>query len=499
MSLISLRGLGVTLRAPLFSELDLVLDRGDRLGLVAANGRGKSTLLRIIAGQEEPTAGEIVRARGLRAGLVTQEVPETLLPLTLATAVEGGCPPDEDWRAGIVMDDFAIPATVRQTPLAALSGGWRRIALMARVWAGEPDLLLLDEPTNHLDLGRIGWLERWLCALPRDVGVILASHDRAFLDAATTRTLVLRPEESAVFALPYGRARAALDEADAAQARIHENDMARAGQLRRQAAKLRNIGINSGSDLLQTKTRQLTERAARIEAAARPAHRETSAGAVRLAGEGSHARALVSIDDAAITAPDGRLLFRTGRLWIGPGERVVVLGPNGAGKSRLLAAVAAAVAGGPGAIRVAAALRAGAVDQELAGIAGERSAIAAVTRRSDLGEARARAVLAEAGFDMAAQEAALARLSGGQRARLAMVLLRLARPNFYLLDEPTNHLDIAGQEALEEELASQEAAALIVSHDRRFVEGAGNRFWLIEGRGLREVEGPGAYFARAMG
>jgi hypothetical protein len=112
----------------------------------------------------------------------------------------------------------------------------------------------------------------------------------------TTRTLFLRPEESTVFALPYGRARAALDEADAARARVHENDMARAGQLRRQAAKLRNIGINSGSDLLQTKTRQLTERAARIEAAARPAHREAPAGAVRLAGEGSPARALVSID-----------------------------------------------------------------------------------------------------------------------------------------------------------------------------------------------------------
>ena len=498
MSLISVRGLSVTLRSTLFSHLDLVLQGGDRLGLVAANGRGKSTLLRILAGVEAPTAGEVVRGRGLVAGLVTQEVPEALLALTLRAAVAGGCDPDEGWRADIVMDDFAVPAEIRERPLEALSGGWRRLALLARVWAGEPDLLLLDEPTNHLDLGRIGWLERWLCALPRDVGLIVASHDRAFLDAVATRTLFLRPEASAVFALPYGRARAALDEADAARARVHENDMARAGQLRRQAAKLRNIGINSGSDLLQVKTRQLTERAARIEAAARPAHREAPAGAVRLAGAGSHARALVSLEDAAITAPDGRLLFRTGRLWIGPGERVVVLGPNGAGKSRLLAAVAAAIGGEAGAIRVAAALRAGEVDQELAGIAGERSPLAAVTRRSDLGEARARAVLAEAGFDMAAQEAGLARLSGGQRARLAMLLLRLARPNFYLLDEPTNHLDIAGQEALEEELASQEAAALIVSHDRRFAEGAGNRFWLIEGRVLREVEGPEGCFRAAM-
>jgi ATPase subunit of ABC transporter with duplicated ATPase domains len=504
MSLISARAVGVTLRDTLFSDLDLVLQKGDRLGLVAANGRGKSTLLRILAGREEATTGEVVRARGTQVGLVTQDVPEALLPLTFRAAVMGDRDPDEGWRADIAMDDFAVPEELRERPLAALSGGWRRLAALARVWVGEPDVLLLDEPTNHLDLARIGWLERWLCALPRDVAVIVASHDRAFLDVVCTRTLFLRPRESGVFALRYSRAKAALEEADAARARAFDNDMARAEQLRRQAAKLKNIGINSGSDLLVVKTKQLTERAARIEAEARAGHKETSAGVVRLEGQGSHARALVTLDDAEIATPDGRVLFRTGKLWISPGERVVVLGANGAGKSRLLSAVGAAVRGAAtetlgGAIRVAVSLRAGEVDQELAGIAGEASALAAVTRRTDLGEARARAVLAEAGFDIAAQSERLARLSGGQRARLAMVLLRLARPNFYLLDEPTNHLDIAGQEALEAELAEQAAAALIVSHDRRFVEGAGNRFWLIEGKRLREVEGPEGYFRAAMG
>lgn len=487
------------MRDTLFSDLDLTLQKGDRIGLVAANGRGKSTLLRVLAGREEPTTGDVVRARGLQLGLVTQDVPEEVLPLTFRAAVMGNRDPDEGWRADIALDDFAVPEDLRERPLAALSGGWRRLALLARVWVGEPDVLLLDEPTNHLDLARIGWLERWLRDLPRDVGVVVASHDRAFLDAVCTRTLFLRPKEQAVFALPYSRARAALDEADAARARAFDNDMAKAEQLRRQAAKLKNIGINSGSDLLVVKTKQLTERAAKIEAEARGAHKETSAGVVRLAGQGSHARALVTLDDAEVTAPDGRVLFRTGKMWISPGERVVVLGPNGAGKSRLLAAVGAALRGAGGAIRVAASVRAGEVDQELAGIAGEASALTAVTRRTDLGEARARAVLAEAGFDIAAQGVRLERLSGGQRARLAMVLLRLARPNFYLLDEPTNHLDIGGQEALEAELAEQEAAALIVSHDRRFVEGAGNRFWLIEGRRLREVDGPEGYFRAAMG
>ncbi len=498
MTLISLRALGQTQRTSLFRDLDLTLAKGDRLGLVAANGRGKSTLLRLIAGEGEPTTGEITRARGLRVGLVTQDVSADLLPLTFRAAVMGDLDADEGWRADIALDDFEVPEALRERPLSALSGGWQRTAMLARVWLVEPDVLLLDEPTNHLDLSRIGWLERWIAALPRDMGVILASHDRAFLDAVCTRTLFLRPEASEVFALPYTRARAALDEADAARERRFQNDIARADQLRRQAAKLKNIGINSGSDLLVVKTKQLTERAEKLEAAARPAHKEQSSGAIRLAGAGSHARALLTLDDAEIAAPDGRVLFRTGKLWISPGERVVVLGPNGAGKSRLLAAVQAAIAGAPGAIRAAPALRPGISDQELTQLAGDKTPREAITRRSDIGDQRARALLADAGMEIAAQDAPITRLSGGQKARLAMLVLRLAQPNFYVLDEPTNHLDIEGQEALETELSAQEAAALVVSHDRRFVTGIGTRFWLIDGKRLREVEGPEEYFRRAM-
>jgi ATPase subunit of ABC transporter with duplicated ATPase domains len=192
------------------------------------------------------------------------------------------------------------------------------------------------------------------------------------------------------------------------------------------------------------------------------------------------------------------VLFRTGKLWISPGERVVVLGPNGAGKSRLLAAVQAAIGGAPGAIRAAPALRPGISDQELTQLAADRTPREAITRRSDIGDQRARALLADAGMEIAAQDAPIARLSGGQKARLAMLVLRLVQPNFYVLDEPTNHLDIEGQEALETELSAQEAAALVVSHDRRFVTGIGTRFWLIDGKRLREVEGPEEYFRRAM-
>jgi ATPase subunit of ABC transporter with duplicated ATPase domains len=391
-----------------------------------------------------------------------------------------------------------VPEALRDRALSALSGGWQRTAMLARAAVVEPDVLLLDEPTNHLDLARIGILQRWLAALPRDRAVILTSHDRAFLDAVATRTLFLRPEASRVFALPFSRARAALDEADAADARKAENDLAKADQLRRQAAKLKNIGINSGSDLLVVKTKQLTERAEKIEAAARPAHREMSAGAIRLSSAGAHGRALLALDDAEVTAPDGRVLLRTGRLWVSPGDRVVVLGGNGAGKTRLVEAVLAACKGAAGAIRAAPSLSLGHADQLLSVLPAKATPFGLVQALTSA-DATARSLMAGAGIAPDWQGRAVSALSGGQKARLMLLMLRLKRPNFYLLDEPTNHLDIEGQEALEAELAAQEAAALVVSHDRAFVRAVGTRFWLIAKGRLQEVDGPEDFFAGQLG
>ncbi|MEQ9330860.1 ABC-F family ATP-binding cassette domain-containing protein [Thalassobaculum sp.] len=502
MSLVSLDSLGVTLGSPLFQDLSLTVARGDRIGLVAANGRGKTTLLNCLAGRLEPTAGGIVRARGLRTALVRQDPPDRLLALNAVDATLDALPAEtrdwEAWRAEVTLDDLGFPAALRDRPLAALSGGWQRIAQLARAWVTEPDLLLLDEPTNHLDLARIAQIERWVAGLPRDTAVIAASHDRAFLDAVTTRTLFLREHGSPLFALPFSPARDALAEADAAAARRHATDLKQAAQLRRQAAKLNNIGINSGSDLLTVKTKQLRARAARIEDEARPAHRSLSAGTIRLADGNAHARALLTLDAATVTTPDGTLLFRTGRLWIAPGERVVLLGGNGTGKSQLLAVIAGVAAGGVQAgIACAGSMVAGICDQELSQLDRAKTPFQTVTGRFDLGDQRARALLAGAGIALDLQARPVATLSGGQRARLAMLVLRLQRPNFYMLDEPTNHLDIEGQEALEAELRARNAACLLVSHDRRFVANVGNRFWEIAGNRLVEVESPGDFFDRS--
>ncbi|MBS0521549.1 MAG: ABC-F family ATP-binding cassette domain-containing protein [Proteobacteria bacterium] len=506
MTFITLRNLGVARSIPLFSNLDLSVNAEDRIGLVAANGRGKSTLLRCIAGTADATEGEITRARGLTVGHVEQEVPPALLDRSFHDVVRTGLPPDradiESWRVDVVLESLDVPEEMRSRPMRALSGGWQRMAMLARVWVTEPDVLLLDEPTNHLDLDRIAALENWLKALPRDVTLIVASHDRAFLDAVTNRTLFLRPDRSQVFDLPYSQARGALDETDAAHVRRYERDMKTAGQLRRQAAKLNNIGINSGSDLLMVKTKQLKERAERLESAAKPAPRDRSSGLLRLANRGTHAKALVTLDDVEVRTPDGRALYRTGKLSIRQGDRIVLLGPNGAGKSRLVTLLRDAIdaperAGAD--IRVTPSLVLGYADQALGALPEGGTPLETLVRRFDIGTQKAHGLLAGAGIGIDMQERPLGRLSGGQRARLGMLVLRLTNPNFYLLDEPTNHLDIEGQEALERELLAHQVSCLLVSHDRSFMRAVGNRFWMIDRRRLVEVESAEAFFAAAAG
>ncbi len=497
MGSISLSSAGVTASAPLFSDLNLVIADGDRVGLVAGNGGGKTTLLRCIAGLQSLTTGDIVRSRGLRIGFVEQDVPDRLAPLTLREAVLDALSSDarqsEGWRAEVVLDEFGAPESLRNQAVSTLSGGWQRLMLLARIWVNEPDALLLDEPTNHLDLGKIIMLERWLASVAARIPVIIASHDRGFLDTVTNRTLFLRPGVSRYFPLSFTRARAALAEADEAAARQQEKELKEASQLRRQAAKLTNLGINSGSDLLTLKARYLKERAARIEAGAAELHKERS-GEIRLANAGTHATVLVAIEGLTVRTPDGRALFSIPKLHLLQGDRLVLLGANGAGKSQFMKLMIRAMMGEVvPAIRVTASLRMGATDQEMSQLDGYGTPFEFVTRLG-AGDQRTIALLAGAGFPIEKQRKPIATLSFGQRSRLALLGLRLTAPNFYLMDEPTNHVDIAGQEQLEAEILEHGASCILVSHDRSFVRNMGTRFLEIRGTRINEVDSPEQFF-----
>jgi ATPase subunit of ABC transporter with duplicated ATPase domains len=200
MSLINLRGLGIVSPRPLFHDLDLTIHETDRIGLIAGNGAGKTTLLRCLARQAEPGMGEITWRRGLRVGFVEQDVPTNLLDLPMTEAIRRALPPAEreaeSWKIGLVLDMLDTPPDMRERKLSALSGGWQRLALIARVWVTDPDVLLLDEPTNHLDAQRLLVLEDWINHSTEGVAMVIASHDRQFLDNCTNRTLFLRPDDS---------------------------------------------------------------------------------------------------------------------------------------------------------------------------------------------------------------------------------------------------------------------------------------------------------------
>ena len=495
MGTISVRQASVLAPVPLFQDITLVIGDNDHLGLVAGNGGGKSTLLKCLAGLAEPTGGEIVRSRGLRIGFVEQDVPDNLLDLSLFEAVRRALDPVEreanTWRVDVVLDEFDTPAELHDRPVRALSGGWQRLAMIARAWVAEPDALLLDEPTNHLDLTKIEWLENWIKDAARRVPMVIASHDRRFLDACTNRTLFLRPDVSRLFAHPYSRARALLADTDATQTAKLAKDTREAERLRRSANELKNIGINSRSDTAQKKSMQMAQRAEDLEQTLRPVHVDKS-GEIRLGNRGTHARVLASLNDVTVSIPDGRVLFRTGKLTIFQGDRIILLGHNGVGKSLFLGLLRQAVVqrdSVPG-IQVSPSLVLGYVDQQMSQLPNAESPLGYIAGTFRAGDQRSRSLLAGAGFPVEQQHNPIARLSPGQKARLGLLALRLAEPNFYIMDEPTNHVDIAGQERLEAEIIARGATCILASHDRSFVAAIGTRYLLIESGRMTEIDAP---------
>ena len=267
-------------------------------------------------------------------------------------------------------------------------------------------------------------------------------------------------------------------------------DAKEADRLRRSAGHLRNVGINSGSDTWLKKSKQLANRAEAIEQSLRPLAKDRS-GDIRLTNRGTHAKVLIALDDVPVATPDGKELFRIGTLKIFQRDRIVVTGANGVGKSLFVRLLRQAVEGEtiPG-ITVSPTVVVGYVDQQMSQLPAAETPHGFVTGQFRLGDQRSVSLLAGAGFDIDTQRRPIAHLSPGQKARLGLLALRLAEPNFYLMDEPTNHVDIIGQERLEAEILAHEATCVLVSHDRFFVRAIGTRVLRIEGGRIVEMEVP---------
>ena len=508
MSLLSVENLGFAYGARgIFAGLDFSIEEGDRVGLIGPNGCGKSTLLRVLAGREEIDEGRRQTRRNLVIAAVEQMLPPELESRTALEAVAEGMAPGEReifaYRAEAILSAFGFDEAQAATPLSALSGGWRRLVLIARAAVAEPDLLLLDEPTNHLDLAKILRLEAWMAdelACP----FILISHDRTLLDRTTERTLILRDGKVQDFAAPCSRARELLTERDvaAARARAAEEDEIR--RLEASAKRLASWGKVFDNEKFSRRAKSMEKRIDKLRggltAVAKEDRRELT-----LSEAAAKAEILLRCRDLTVAAPDGRRLFGIDRLHLARGDRLAILGRNASGKSTLLRKLVAEAAlrreqlAATAEVYFSPQARTGYFDQELSRLPAERGLFEFFLQSFDIGDQPMRRELARAGFPIAEQGRPIGELSGGERARLLFLLLKLERPNLLILDEPTNHLDIEGRDRLEAEILDKELSAILVSHDRRLIEAVATRFLVIDRGKLREIEGPQPFYDSLIG
>lgn len=498
---IRLDKVGFAYTEPMFSGVTMNIAENHRVGVVGNNGAGKSTLMKCITGELEPTEGVVVKPRGIRFGIIEQEVPARLMDTTLYDVIAEAIPEEErdynTWKVDVALDTFKAPLVIHQKPVKELSGGWQRLALIARTWMAQPDMLLLDEPTNHLDLEKIVLLEQWLNEQVRDTPVLCISHDRRFLDNCTNTTLFIRPVRSVAYPQPFTRAKESLAVDDTAYAAQREKELKEVERLEKSAHELKLTGANFHSDSASKKSAQIAKRAEDLRSQVHENQIDVRRD-IKLPNSGMHAKHLIEMKDIKIKAPDGRELINIHRLNIAPEDRIVLLGLNGSGKSTLVNTLYKAFSHkeksrGEG-ILITPTAKLGYVDQLLSTLPPNVSLSDYISGETQMARQGVIAKLIEAGFPFDRQDQLIKKLSGGEKSRLYLLALRLREPNFYIMDEPTNHLDIDGQEQLESEILKNGAACVLVSHDRSFVANLGTRYLVIDSGRLVEIQDPQIFY-----
>ncbi|WLH46749.1 ABC-F family ATP-binding cassette domain-containing protein [Pseudomonas beijingensis] len=486
MSLIKLENVSLSLNErSLFSSLNLTMTRGDRLGIVGDNGSGKSSLLRSIAKQLDEHEGNITHARGLCCLYVEQGFPD---PWNESTAVEilENClsdPISDKWKADYTLELFNFPKGHCSLPFAQLSGGWKKIVMIARAVMLEPDVLLLDEPTNHLDQTHIANLTRLLRDNQIVTTLAVVSHNREFLDSVTKSTLLLHGRRFSHFNASYTQAKSLFLEQERALSESRSATLNEIQRLKKSAHFQRQLGVNNHSDNALQKAKKIERRVKGLESTLpeQPISRKKN---ITLVVDEFHAKKILSIEDFKLYSADGHLLVFIESLVINKGDRVIISGANGSGKSTLLKTILSNVAPE---IKQGPSVKIGVLDQEISIFPKELSMLGFFSTYFKIDQQQSINALASVGFSYLDTQKKIGQLSYGERSRLAMLALRLNNPNFLILDEPTNHLDIRSQEILESEIQRLNPAAIVVSHDATFIENIGNRFFEISDGILKEL------------
>ncbi|MCE8536534.1 ATP-binding cassette domain-containing protein [Ruegeria pomeroyi] len=484
--LLQMTGISLTFGGePVFSDLDLVVQPGDRVALVGRNGSGKSTLMKVMAGLVEPDAGEIVIPPGKSVGYMEQDPTMTGFA-TLGDYASSALEPGELYKVERAGEGLKFdPARAVETA----SGGERRRAALAKLMAEAPELMLLDEPTNHLDIEAIGWLERELSATR--AAFVLISHDRAFLRALTRATLwidrgMVRRQERGFEDFEAWRDKVWEDE-DTARHKLN--------RLIKSESRWAVEGISARRKRNQGRVRAL--QALRAERASQIKRQGTAAMSLD-AGPKSGRKVIEA--QGLTKAFDGKPILRGLDLTVLRGDRVAFVGPNGVGKTTVLKMLLGQVEPDSGTVRLGTNLEIAVFDQTRAQLDPEMSLWDSLTSDPEMrvsGKAdqvmvrgqpkHVVAYLKDFLFDERQARAAVKSLSGGEKARLLLARLMAKPSNVLVLDEPTNDLDVETLDLLQEILDDYDGTVLLVSHDRDFLDRIATTTVAMEGDGRAVV------------
>jgi ATP-binding cassette subfamily F protein 3 len=491
----------------LIEDADLQLHAGWRVGVVGANGSGKSSLFALLRGELHPETGDCLVPRDWRIAAVSQETPPLPQPAvefvldgdtelrgveaTIAAATQahdghrlaeahahleaiGGYSARS--RAATMLDGLGFAPGDLERPVADFSGGWRMRLNLGRALLSRADLLLLDEPTNHLDLDAVVWLERWLTAYRGTLLVV--SHDRDFLDGCVTHVAHIESRRLTLYTGNYS----SFEEQRASRLAVQQ------AMFERQQREIAHI--NSFVTRFRAKASKARQAQSRLKALDRlervaPAHVDAPFDFEIPAPERSPSP-LLTLEDATLGYP-GRPVIEHLQLTLQPGARLGLLGANGAGKSTLVKAIAGELAPLGGRRLEGHGLVIGYFAQhQLEQLRPDESPLQHIARAEPATrELELRSYLGHFDFRGTMADAPVGSFSGGERSRLALAMIVRRRPNLLLLDEPTNHLDLEMRHALTRALAEYEGSLVVVSHDRALLRTVCDGFVLVaDGRAV---------------
>ena len=486
----------------LFSHVNFEVQRGDKVGLVGANGTGKTTLMRILLGREEHDGGQIVMDRADTVGYVEQQAAFThdtlydelrsafsdLIALRaekerMEHAIAAGAAGAEELAAygNLVtrfeaMDGYDFESRIRRVAFGLgfseadlakdvrhFSGGQTTRICLAKALLREPDFLFLDEPTNHLDIGMIEWLEKFLQSYRG--GVLLISHDRYFLDRVATRILELDHAEVTGYTGNYTHYMRVKNDRRAALLSAYEKQQAQIRKTEEYISRYR-AGIKAKqargrqSQLNRLERIVLPPEAARFKYFAFTKPTEC-------------AQRVAEMEDITFAYPGGARVLDRISLLIRKGDGVALIGENGVGKTTLLQILVGELEAG-GRVKIGSRVKVGYFSQQHEGLDPSKTILDEICYTYGLDEETARGYLGAFLFHGDDVQRLIGALSGGEQARVAFLKLMLTGANFLVLDEPTNHLDIPAREAVEEALMAFPGTFIAVSHDRYFLDKTAN-------------------------